>query len=226
VDEGARRRLIEDHLSMVQAIAVHVRAQVSERLDLEELVGYGSEGLLAAARRFDPAQEVKFSTYAWHRVRGAMYDGLREMGGLRRGDYARLQIAARAASVLEGLAEADLGISPTAPSLEDDLRALHDALTCVTMSYVASIEALAARDVAADEPPLDDALDARGIIPRVRHVIAGLPERERHFIEKHYFEGKTLDEAGAELGLSRSWASRLHTRAMKLLRVRLKKPGR
>ena len=40
-------------------------------------------------------------------------------------------------------------------------------------------------------------------------------------MEKHYFEGKTLLEAGSDLGLSKSWASRLHARAIDLLRAAL-----
>jgi RNA polymerase sigma factor for flagellar operon FliA len=229
VDEAARRRLVEEHLPMVRAIAVQVRRQLSERLELDELVGYGSTGLLEAAGRFDPVHGVKFATFAWHRVRGAIYDGLREMGHLKRGDYARLQVATRAAEVLENLAERELGAAQAggpaaAPSVEDDLRALHEALSNVTATYVASLEALAEQgaEFAAEEAPLDDALDARQAPARVRAVLGSLPEKERHFIEKHYFEGKTLLEAGAELGLSKSWASRLHARAVELLRDRLK----
>ena len=35
---------------------------------------------------------------------------------------------------------------------------------------------------------------------------------------KHYWEGKNLLEAGAELGISKSWASRLHAQAVERLR--------
>src|SRR6185436_19532883 len=101
-------------LPMVRAIAVQVRRQVSDRLELDELIGYGSEGLIEAAGRFDPLHGVKFSTFAWHRVRGAIYDGLREMGHLKRGDYARLQVALRAGEVLENLAERELGAAQAA----------------------------------------------------------------------------------------------------------------
>ncbi len=215
---------------MVRAIATQVRKQVSEKLDLDELVAYGNEGLVEAAGRFDARHGVKFSTFSWHRVRGAIYDGLREMGHLKRGDYARLKIAMRAGEVLENLADRELGAAnqaagaPTpAPSVEDDLRALHQALSSVTCSYVASLEALVeeGHEFAADEVPIDEAIDARHVEGRVRKVLTSLPEKERHFIEKHYFEGKTLLEAGAELGLSKSWASRLHARAVGLLRDRL-----
>jgi RNA polymerase sigma factor FliA len=226
VDEAARKRLVEEHLPMVRAIATNVRRQLSDQLDLDELVAYGSAGAVEAASRFDPAHGVQFATFAWHRVRGAIYDGLREMGHLRRSDYAKLQVVMRAGEVLENLAERELGATAqvSSPSLEDDLRSLHDTLASVTAAYVTSLEALAEQgaEFATDEPPLDEALDARAAPARVRAVLSSLPEKERHFIEKHYFEGKSLLEAGAELGLSKSWSSRLHARAVELLRDRLK----
>jgi RNA polymerase sigma factor for flagellar operon FliA len=108
--------------------------------------------------------------------------------------------------------------------MEDDLRSLHDALASVTATYVTSLEALAEQgaEFAADEEPLDEWLDARAAPARVRAGLGTLPEKERHFIEKHYFEGKSLLQAGVELGLSKSWSSRLHARAVELLRERLR----
>jgi len=54
-----------------------------------------------------------------------------------------------------------------------------------------------------------------------RHVLEAmqrLPENQRTLIERHYFGDADLDEAGAELGYSKSWASRLHARAIDTLR--------
>ncbi len=48
--------------------------------------------------------------------------------------------------------------------------------------------------------------------------MARLPERERALMKKHYWEGKNLLEAGEELGISKSWASRLHAQAVERLR--------
>jgi len=44
--------------------------------------------------------------------------------------------------------------------------------------------------------------------------LAELPPLERRLLELCYFEGKSLCDAGAELGMQRSWASRLHARAL------------
>jgi RNA polymerase sigma factor for flagellar operon FliA len=46
-----------------------------------------------------------------------------------------------------------------------------------------------------------------------------LPERERRLIELCYYKGKTLEQAAAEMGFLRSWASRLHTRALATIRA-------
>jgi RNA polymerase sigma factor for flagellar operon FliA len=221
---GGGRQLVEEHLWLVHRVACEVRAQLTSHPELDELCAYGAEGLLEAAGRFDPAHDVKFASYAWHRVRGAIFDGLREMGQLGRGDYGRLQAARRASERLDALAAhehcAAYDAPPPPAPIAAELRAIHDALAAVTLVFPASLDALAAEGVepAAELDPLDEALHARRLVPRLRDALARLPERERRFVEQHYFEGRSLGEVAAELGLSRSWASRLHARAMARLR--------
>jgi len=207
---------------MVEALAVKVRQQVSKNLEVPELVGYGTQGLLEAAERFDDQAGVRFSTFAYYRVRGAIFDGIREMQALPRHVYARARMAERAHEALENLAERERGAGPgaPAPTVEDDVRGLHDAMAQVVASYVTSFEALVdeGAEFVEDQELAEDVLLARETHGRVAKVIAALPEKERHFIQKHYFEGKNLMEAGKELGLSKSWASRLHARALALIR--------
>lgn len=224
VDAGARQGLVNDHLSLVRALAMQVKKQVSGELEVQDLVGYGTAGLLEAAQRFDPSIGVVFSTFAYHRVRGAIYDGVRQMGRLPRSVYARLRAAERASEYLCNLQEREIGAAASGvkvqPSLEDDLRSLYDALSGVTASYLTSLEALSEseREVPSDVPAADQALEKRQASQQVRSAMSTLPEKERHFIQKHYFEGQTLQDAGAALGLSKSWASRLHARAIERLR--------
>ena len=70
---------------MRQALRTDLFSFVRERLrarfavELDDLVGYGMLGLLDAARKFDHSRGVMFKTYAEHRIRGAILDGLRGM---------------------------------------------------------------------------------------------------------------------------------------------------
>ncbi len=55
----------------------------------------------------------------------------------------------------------------------------------------------------------------------VRQEIELLPTRERNVVRGFYLEERCLDDLGAQIGKSRSWVSRIHTRGIGLLRERL-----
>ena len=51
----------------------------------------------------------------------------------------------------------------------------------------------------------------------MKEAIESLPDKERKLIKMYYFQNKTLEESGEDLGLSKSWTSRLHARALEIL---------
>jgi RNA polymerase sigma factor for flagellar operon FliA len=59
----------------------------------------------------------------------------------------------------------------------------------------------------------------------VRGALATLPPQEAELVRRHYLEGDRFDEVAADLGLSKSWASRLHAKAIGRLAKRLKATG-
>ena len=198
--------------------------RVREVIELDELVAQANAGLAEAAQRFDPERGVSFTTFAWYRMHGAIIDGLRRSANLPRRVWARL-VALRAANeYLEHRAERDAGAAKTGappPSGADALAAIQDAMSAIRTMYVTSLEAMVDRgfDVASDGAPTDDKLAGGQLARRLRDALEHLPERERAILTKHYWEGKNLLEAGAELGISKSWASRLHAQAVEKLRA-------
>jgi RNA polymerase sigma factor for flagellar operon FliA len=224
-----RDRLVEQHLSLVQSVARKLKKQITARIDFDDLVGYGSKGLIEAAERFDPRHGVAFSTFAYYRIRGAMLDGLRTMGWYSRADYARYRAEERATQYLqnqtdrEGAAATGAKEGPAAPeagTVEEKLSAIAEILGGIATVHITSLEAAAA--VADDRLPAPDAtLDTGRLSVRVREAVKALPDRERQLMELYYFADKNLEEAGAAMGLSKSWACRLHARAVELLRQQL-----
>ena len=95
-----KRRLIEANLSYVRAIAARVKEHLPRDIEFDDLVAYGTQGLLEAADRFDGKHGATFTTFAYYRVRGAIFDGLRRMGWLPRGEWARARFEERAAAYL------------------------------------------------------------------------------------------------------------------------------
>jgi RNA polymerase sigma factor for flagellar operon FliA len=86
--------------------------------------------------------------------------------------------------------------------------------------YVTSLEAMqdGGFDPASPAPTADEKLDSQRAGAKLRAAIESLPEKEQALMKKHYWEGKNLLEAGAELGISKSWASRLHAQVVEKLR--------
>jgi RNA polymerase sigma factor for flagellar operon FliA len=61
-------------------------------------------------------------------------------------------------------------------------------------------------------------IDAARLAPRLMSALDTLAQRDRQLILRHYFGGDTLHEIGRDLNRSRSWASRVHSRALARLR--------
>jgi RNA polymerase sigma factor for flagellar operon FliA len=220
-----RDRLVEEHLHLVHSIAAKLQRRLGKTMEPGDLVGYGTQGLIEAARKFDPKQGVAFATFAYYRIRGAIFDGMRTMGWYSRGDYARYRAEERANEYVAAAADREAARAAADPSAtkSDRGQALEDIaeiLSGVATVHITSIEG--AWEIPDDrfKAPDDELQDTQGRA-RVRKALAGLPEKERRLMELYYFADMKLEEAGAELGLSKSWASRLHARAVNQLREAL-----
>jgi RNA polymerase sigma factor for flagellar operon FliA len=226
VDESERvHRLVEGHLELSRRAAAMIFPRVRGYIEFEELVSLANAGLTEAASRFDPTRGASFTTFAWYRVQGSILDGLRRATHLPRRTWAKL-VALRAASdYLENRAERETaaarkGAPP--PSGAAALTAVRDAMSAIRTMYVTSLEGLREDrgfDPGGEPGTIADQIDSNRLAERLRAALDRLPERERELMKKHYWEGKNLLEAGAELGISKSWASRLHAQAVERLRA-------
>ena len=226
MDASARQRLIEDHLDLARKAAAVLHPRVREHLDFEELVALGVTGLAEAASRFDPTRGASFATFAYYRVQGEMIDGLRRMTNLPRRVWAKLLALRAAGDILENQAERDAAAAANgAPerTAQEALGKVRDAIASIQTVYMTSLEAMNATGHAfVDQTErVDETINRSQVAAQVRAALDSLPDKERALMTKHYFEGKNLLEAGAELGISKSWASRMHAQAVERIRLAL-----
>ncbi|MGH7437434.1 MAG: sigma-70 family RNA polymerase sigma factor [Polyangiaceae bacterium] len=200
------------------------RRLVRTTITLDDLRSFGHEGLLQAARTFDESRGVPFRRWANLRVRGAMIDGVRQLGTLPRRLYRELGDLAAADRVQEVYDEEDAAAPATTPEAADARLTSHLAGLATAMA----MSNLAGRAPGDDEPDAEapspaDLAELSEQAAHLRAVVSRLPDVERALIERHYFADETLDAAAASLGLSKSWGSRLHARAIDTLARELKK---
>jgi len=194
---------------------------------LDDLRSFGREGLLQAARTFDAKRGVPFRRWANLRIRGAIIDGVRQWGALPRRIYRELR-GLSAGDALQEVYDEEDAANPAATPEAADAR-----LT----AYLAGLATAMAIGTLASPPPRPDgeaaSLDATPedlvanaeLLSSVRAIVSRLPDAERILIERHYFGDQTLDQAAASLGLSKSWGSRLHARAIETIARELRRRG-
>ncbi len=215
-------------LELVDKIARQIARKMSQGYaELDELTSLGQEGLLAAARRYDPEQGVPFRAYASYRVRGAMIDGVRKSAQLPRRVHQQLKAFEAANQYCEGLAEDQLGPAPPGETRADAQRSLDDHLAKMATAMAVGLVAQTAlgedgelTNVAPDDDP-EEAMQSAELRQLMREQVDSLPDQERELVTRHYFGGERFDHVAEDLGLSKSWASRLHTRAIGRLTKRL-----
>jgi RNA polymerase sigma factor for flagellar operon FliA len=213
-----RKVILEKYGPYVRSLAATVRKQFNAQLELDELMAYGQSGLLEAAERFDPLVGANFLTFAHYRIKGAIFDGLRKMGVLRGADARTAALGERSAAYLGNVADREQGASNRGGSIDDDVMDISNAVQGLAMVFAASLEGADAASFTDESLPVDQRLELEQMRKRVRAAIEQLPEKERKLLQGYYFQGKTLEEAGAEIGQSKSWASRLHARAIDRLK--------
>lgn len=221
--------LIDEGQRLVHSLAARIHRGLPSRFELDDLVGYGQVGLAEAARDFHAEQGCKFTSFAFYRVRGAIYDGLSKMSWTSRARYNRLRYEQMANLALSEEREGSEA-SPSASLLEDArwLRSATEKLTVVFLAFLqddAQGEGDAESQIPDPESPPAVTAAAREINEKLHALIDALPQDEQMLIRATYFEGETLQEAASKLGISKSWASRLHAKTLETLARSLRRFG-
>ena len=203
-------------MPVVDIVARQLWRELGGRLMLDDLLSEGREGLLAAARSFEPSLGVPFRRWANYRVRGAVLDGVRRSSNLPRAVYEQLRSLEAAHTTGEAFGEEGSARLVSSSEEADDRLAsyLASIATAVAMGLLATPTSATSGEAVDPHRPADELLAREETVHMVREAMASLPERERHMIQRHYFDDVRLDQAAAELGLSKSWGSRLHARAI------------
>ncbi|EKD42204.1 MAG: RNA polymerase sigma factor, partial [uncultured bacterium] len=101
----------------------------------------------------------------------------------------------------------------------EDVDSIYDTVNSLASMYVMSLDSMEDFEVEdqSARKDIEHKAEFQKIKEKMRDAIECLPDKERKLIKMYYFQNKTLQEIGNKLGLSKSWTSRLHARALEIL---------
>jgi RNA polymerase sigma factor for flagellar operon FliA len=220
-------------LPLVKAMAMQMRERLPLHVELDDLVSTGTLGLVDAVGKFDSRKDVKLESYARHRIRGAMLDGLRSVDSASR-DMRKKE--KRAERVFRSL-ESKLGRTPGNQEIAEALgitlakwyRMVRE-LQAVGFDWLRPANSVGAKEA---REPSGEALPADGrngqferCYRREQRDLLGralkrLPGREQEIVQLYYHHDLTMRQIGSRLGIDESRVSQLHAAALARLRLRV-----
>ncbi len=240
-DQDARNQIAMAHMRLVVSMATKFR---HFGLPMGDLVQEGYVGLLEAAARFEPGREVRFSTYATWWIRASMQDYVLRNWSIVRGGTSSAQKALffNLRRLRARLAQGDQQLTA---------QAMHEQIATALGVSVRDVQTMDARlsgsdtslqapissgepdgaermdFLASDEPLPDeqvgDIIDGERRREWLKDALTSLNEREMKIIKARRLSemGATLEELGADLGISKERVRQIETRALEKLRSAL-----
>jgi RNA polymerase sigma factor for flagellar operon FliA len=233
--EGAAREVetrVRKLAPTVTRIAYHMKTRLPASVEADDLVQSGMLGLLDAAKRYDSTDGAAFESYAMHRIRGAMLDGLRAADWCSRTVRGRMrQVEATICRL-----EQQKGRAPTEAEVAEGLEMpigeyqhlLQEARGYQLLSYDdlgLGDDDFLERQVADDQADPLAMLESKRLREALIAGIEKLPEREKLVLTLYYQQELRQREIGEILDITESRVCQMLTQAVARLRTALRESG-
>lgn len=234
--EAGRKRMIESNLRLVVKIA---RRYSNRDMALLDLIEEGNLGLIKAVEKFDPERGFRFSTYATWWIRQTIERSLMNQTRTIRLPIhivKEINVYLRASRLLSQSLDHDPRPDEIAALLD---RPTEDVERMLGLNErVTSVDAPIGWD--GDKTVLDSIPDDRNIDPElqlqdadlqvaIESWLAQLSEKQREVVERRFgmngHEINTLEDVGAQLGVTRERVRQIQIEALRRLREIMEREG-
>ncbi len=221
-----RDEIIVQYIYLTKYVINRIQMNLPYNIAIEDLTGFGVEGLIDAIEKFMPQRGARFETYAIMRIRGAIIDKIRSQDWLPRSTRKKIKDIKTA---IEDMKQ-ELGRVPSLQEISEKLNIEKDKINTL-LSEDTSIGSLYDKKYSGDEGielidtiedtnlrnPLEK-LEERDVKNELQSALNKLPERERMVMVLYYHDNMTLKEIGEAIDVSESRVCQIHAQAIMKLR--------
>lgn len=225
-NKAARDTLIVQYIYLIRYVVGRVKVTLPATISIEDIAGYGVEGLINAIERYSPQKNTRFETYALIRIRGAILDRIRAQDFLPRSVRKKIKDIKATQEKLKQ----DLGRMPTTtevanyldmePDKVNQLLAEDTTMTSLYDKRGNTDDSVEIIDTIQDENKLNpqEKAEEQNVKQELEKALKRLPERERIIMVLYYQENMTLKEIGETINMSESRVCQLHAQGIMKLK--------
>ena len=222
-------KIIIEYAGLVKLVAGRLSMYLGYNVEYDDLVGYGTFGLIDAIEKFDYTKGYKFETYASLRIRGAILDQIRKMDWIPRSIRQKQRKIDNAYQALETRHGRNVTDEDVAVELNLTIEELEEWQNQTNITNIISLDEFLEQGSESKtdqyfattfEQP-ERIVEQRELKEILARTLDTLTEKEKRVVVLYYYEDLTLKEISKILEVSESRISQLHTKALQKLKAKL-----
>lgn len=224
-----REQIIVEYASLVKIVAGRLSMYLGYTVEYDDLIGYGTFGLIDAIDKFDYQKGVKFETYASLRIRGSILDQIRRLDWIPRTLRQKQKKLEQAYQKLESefgktIKDEDLANELNISTSELEVwqnQTMGMNLISLDEYMEQGIEVRMDNKASSHFDQPEKVMEKQELKGMLEEALETLTENERKVIVLYYYEELTLKEISHILSVSESRVSQLHTKSLQKMKTRL-----
>ncbi|HPG37958.1 MAG TPA: FliA/WhiG family RNA polymerase sigma factor [bacterium] len=230
----SRDQLVLHYQSLVGYVAKGFQSFGSSVLEWDDLISAGTLGLIEAIQRFDISRNIKFTTFATFRIRGAILDVLREI------DWAPRKVRSNVKQVYKVISDLQnkLSRNPTEEEVADKLaiplEKYHKILESMYTDRFVSLQDIVfqhddneiSRETFIESYQGEEYFAAQwndDLEEQLKDILKKLPTKERLVLTLYYYEGLNLADIASVLDVTESRVCQIHAQSLLLVKAQILK---
>ena len=201
--------LIKEYTQFVKILAAkfYANRQITE-IEFSEFEQYGMIGLIESIDKYDPSYGVSFKSFASHRIKGAILNGIEK--------YCEKQQQITMRSRFRSDRMRDL-LKQASQQHDDIFAKLVDVAVGTAIGYMLEDTSLYQSEETITSHHAYSSREMYDLSKVMDRLVSTLPDQEAQVIRMHYYQQLKFESIANELNLTKSRISQIHHSALKKL---------
>lgn len=219
--------LVKNNMDLVKKAVYSIAKNLPKYIEEDDLLQVGYIGLVKAAKNYSGKNGAQFSTYAYYRIRGSIYDEIRSSDWKPRRAQKRTKLIAQAKNKLESSGLVVVDDTVVAKELGIDIDEYHNWVKETSLVKMVPMVATDGEhlDVEDSNVNVQSTLEKQELQSLITGALKTLPTQSAQIVSLYYLEDMSFKDISFILDITPSYCARVFKKSLVILKSSLLKNG-